>query len=155
MYPIDCSYNIRYDRVGECLKSMYCYGSFLTILRKFDKAQRALHVKSCRFGVDITSIHRGLNFHEFFLCNFDGRKIQVVSTYFFQCNFDGRKIHFASTYFFRCSFDGRKIHLAITYFFRCNSSRRNIRGISTCFFQLNFDGQKNPLSLHVLFSTKF
>ena len=42
MYPIDCSYNIRYDRVGECLKSMYCYGSFLTILRKFDKAQRAL-----------------------------------------------------------------------------------------------------------------
>ena len=66
-----------------------------------------------RFNVDITSIHRRPNFDEFprhfrvlFRCNFDGRKIHVVSTYSFQCNFSGRKIHVASTYFFRCNFTG-------------------------------------------------
>ena len=71
-----------------------------------------------RFDVDITSIRRRANFDEFprhfrvlFRCNFDGRKIHVVSTYFFRCNFDGRKIHIVSTYFFRCNFDGRKIHV--------------------------------------------
>ena len=43
-----------------------------------------------RFDVDITSIRRRANFDEFprhfrvlFRCNFDGRKIHVVSTYFF------------------------------------------------------------------------
>ena len=71
-----------------------------------------------RFNVDITWIRRRPNFDEFpihfrvlFRCNFDGRKIHVVSTYFFRCNFAGRKIHVVSTYFFRCNFDGRKIHV--------------------------------------------
>ena len=118
-----------------------------------------------RFDVDITSIRGRPNFDEFprhfrvlfrcnfdgrkihvvstyfFRCNFAGRKIHVVSTYFFRCNFDGRKIHVVSTYFFRCNFDGRKIHLASTYFFRCNFFRRNIHGVSTYFFRRNFDGR--------------
>ena len=96
----------------------------------------------------ITSIRRRPNFDEFprhfrvlFRCNFDGRKIHVVSTYFFRCNFDGRKIHVVSTYFFWCNFDGRKIHNVSTYFFRCNFSRRNIHDDSTYFFRLNFDGR--------------
>ena len=79
------------------------------------------------FDVDITSIRRRLNFDEFlrhfrvlFRCNFDGRKMDVVSTYFFRCNFDGQKIHVVSTYSFQCNFAGRKIYVASTYFFRCN-----------------------------------
>ena len=74
------------------------------------------------FDVDIRP-----NFDEFprhfrvlFWCNFDGRKIHVVSTYFFWCNFAGRKIHVVSTYFFWYNFAGRKIHIVSTYFFRCN-----------------------------------
>ena len=79
-----------------------------------------------RFDVDITSIRRRLNFDEFprhfrvlFPCNFDGRKIQVVSTYFFRRNFAGRKIHVTSTYFFRCYIDGWNMHVVFNYFFRC------------------------------------
>ena len=60
----------------------------------------------CGFDVDITSIRRRANFDQFpphfrvlFRCNFDGRKIHVVSTYFFRCNFDGRKIHVVSRTF--------------------------------------------------------
>ena len=59
-----------------------------------------------RFDVTVTSIRRRPNFDEFprhfrvlFRCNFDGRKIHVVSTYFFRCNFDGRKIHVVSRTF--------------------------------------------------------
>ena len=80
-----------------------------------------------RFDVDITSIRRRANFNEFprhfhvlFRCNFDGRKIHVLSTYSFCCNFDGRKIHVVSTYFYRCNFDGRNMHVVFTYFFRRN-----------------------------------
>ena len=59
------------------------------------------------FGVDITSIGRRPNFHKFprhfrvrFRCNFDGRKIHVVSTYFLRRNFAGQKIRVIFTYFF-------------------------------------------------------
>ena len=94
-----------------------------------------------RFDVDITSIRRRANFNEFprhfhvlFRCNFDGRKIHVVSMYFFRCNFAGRKIHVVSMYFFRCNFAGRKIHVISTYFFRCNFDGRKIHVVSTYFF---------------------
>ena len=69
-------------------------------------------------GIPTGTPRRRPNFNEFprhfrvlFQCNFDGRKIHIVSTYSFRCNFDGRKIHVVSTYFFRCNFDGRKIHV--------------------------------------------
>ena len=79
------------------------------------------------FDVDITLIRRRPDFDEFprhfrvfFRCDFDGRKIHIVSTHFFRCNFDGRKIHVFSTYFYQCNFDGRNMHVVFTYFFRCN-----------------------------------
>ena len=96
-----------------------------------------------RIHVDITSIRRRPNFDKFprhfrvlFRCNFNGRKIHVVSTYFFQCNFAGRKIHVVSTYFFRCNFDGRKIHIVSTYFFRCNFDGRKIHVVSRTFISV-------------------
>ena len=61
-------------------------------------------------------------------------KIHVVCVYYFRlCNFDGRKLHIVSTYFFQCNFDGRKIHVVSTYFFRCNFSSRNIHCVSNFF----------------------
>ena len=82
--------------------------------------------------MDIRSIRRRLNFDEFlrhfcvlFRCNFDGRKILVVSPYFFWCNFDGQKIHVFSTYFYPCNFHGRNMHVACT-----------------CLFRRNFDGKR-------------
>ena len=116
-----------------------------------------------RFDVDITWIRRRPNFDEFprhfrvlFRCNFDGRKIHVVSTYFFRCNFDGRKIHVVSTYFFRCNFDGRKSTLfprtfvdvilmvkKSTYLLRAFFdviSFIEIPSLSTYFCRRNFDG---------------
>ena len=112
-----------------------------------------------RFIVDITSIGRRQNFHEFFWRNFAGRKIHVVSTYFlrrnvagqkihvvstyfFRCNFNGRKIYVLSTYLFRCNFDGRKTHVVSTYFYWCNFACRKIHFVSTYFFLCNFDGRK-------------
>ena len=101
------------------------------------------------FDVDITSIRRRPNFDEFprhfhvlFRCDFDGRKINVVSTYFFQCNFDGRKICIISMYFFRCNFDGRKVHVISTYFYQCNFNGRNMHVVFTYFFRRNFDVQR-------------
>ena len=85
-----------------------------------------------RFDMDITSIRRRQNFHEF------PRHFRVL----FRCDFDGRKIHVVSTYFFRCNFAGRKIHVVSTYFFRCNFSGRKIRIVSMYFFRGNFDGQR-------------
>ena len=96
-----------------------------------------------RFNVDITWIRRRPNFDEFpihfrvlFRCNFDGRKIHVVSTYFFRCNFDGRKIRVVSTYSFRCSFAGRKIHVVSTYIFRCNFAGRKFTWLPRTFFDV-------------------
>ena len=61
-------------------------------------SQRAHHVKPRQFDMDITSIRRRSNFDEFprhfrvlLRCNFDSRKIHVVSTYFYSCNFAGQK----------------------------------------------------------------
>ena len=83
--------------------------------------------------VESTSIRRGYYFDRsrvkfrristsfsrtFFRCNFDGRKIQDVSTCYFRRNFAGRKIHVVSTYSFRCNLDGWKIHVVSTYFYR-------------------------------------
>ena len=83
------------------------------------------------FDEDIMSIRRRPNFDEFprhfhvlFRCNFDGRKLHVVSMYFLRCNFVGRKFHVISTYFFQCNFNGRKIHIVSTYFFWCNFDGR-------------------------------
>ena len=99
-----------------------------------------------RFNVDITWIRRRpdfdefpIHFHVLFRCNFDGRKIHVVSTYFFRCNFDGRKIHLVSTCFFRCNFFRRGIHGVSTYFFRRNFHGRIIHFVCKYFFWQNFD----------------
>ena len=71
-----------------------------------------------RFDVDITSIRRRPNFDKFprhfrvlFRCNFNGRKIHVVSTYFFRCNFDGRNMHIVFTYLFRRNFDAQRFDI--------------------------------------------
>ena len=71
-----------------------------------------------RFDVDITSIRQRPNFDEFlchfrvlFQCNFDGRKIHVVSTYFLRGNFDGWNMHVVFTYFFLGNFDGQKFDI--------------------------------------------
>ena len=95
-----------------------------------------------RFNVDITSIGRRPNFHEFFWRNFAGRKIHVVSTYFLRRNVAGQKIHVVSTYLFRCNFDGRKTHVVSTYFYRCNFACRKIHFVSAYFLWCNFDGLK-------------
>ena len=102
-----------------------------------------------RFNVDITWIRRRPNFDEFpihfrvlFRCNFDGRKIHVVSTYFFRCNFDGRKTHIVSTYLFRCNFDGGKIHIVSMYFYQCNFDGWNMHVLFTYFFRQYFDGER-------------
>ena len=102
-----------------------------------------------RFDVDITSIRRRPNFGEFprhfrvlFLCNFDDRKIRVVSAYSFRSNFNGRKIDVVSTYSFRCNFDGRKIYFVSTYFYWCNFAGQKIHVVSTYFFQCDFDVRK-------------
>ena len=70
------------------------------------------------FDVDITSIRRRPNFDKFprhfrvlFRCNFNGRKIRVVSTYFFRCNFDGRNMHIVFTYLFRRNFDAQRFDI--------------------------------------------
>ena len=109
-----------------------------------------------RFDVEITLILRSPKFDEFprhfcvlFRCNFDGRKIHVVSTYCFWCDFDGRKIHVVSTYFYRCNFAGYKIHVVSTYSFWCNFHSRKIHVVSTYFFRCNFDGRK----IHVVSRT--
>ena len=101
------------------------------------------------FDVDITWIRRRPNFDEFprhfrvlFRCNFDGRKVYVVSTYFFRCNFTSRKIHVVSTYFFRCNFDGWRIHVVSTCFFLCNFDGQKTHVVSTYFFRCNCDGRK-------------
>ena len=93
--------------------------------------------------IHITSIHGRPNFDEFprhfhllFRCNFDGRKIHVVSTYFFQCNFAGRKIHVVFTYFSRSNFDGLKIRVVSMYVLRCNFGGRKIYVVSTYFFDV-------------------
>ena len=111
-----------------------------------------------RFDVEITLILRSPKFDEFprhfcvlFRCNFDGRKIHVVSTYCFWCDFDGRKIHVVSTYFYRCNFAGYKIHVVSTYSFWCNFHSRKIHVVSTYFFRCNFDGRNT----HVVFTYFF
>ena len=126
------------------------------------------HITSNRrgFDVDIMSIHRRPNFDKFpryfcklFRCNFDGRKIHVVSTYFFRRNFTGRKVHLSSTYFFQRNFGGRKIHFVSTYFYRYNFASRKSTlfprtfisvdllvekstFVPTYFFRCNFDGRE-------------
>ena len=76
------------------------------------------------FDVDITSIYKKENINKFphhfdvvFRCNFDGWKIDVVSTYFLPCNFDEQKIDVFSTYFIRRNFDERYINVVSIYFF--------------------------------------
>ena len=97
----------------------------------------------CQFDMDITSIRRRSNFHEFprhfrvlFRCNFDGRKIHVVSTYFFQCNFDSRKIHVVSTYFYRCNFAGQKCTLFPRNFFDAISMAEKFMLFPRTFFDV-------------------
>ena len=60
-----------------------------------------------------------------------------ISTFFpvylFRCNFDGRKIHVVSTYLFRCNFNGPKIHKILmgkssTSFLVKLQANENIRG---------------------------
>ena len=93
------------------VKEIFCQ-CFLTIYYPPAKAQ--IYVKlqpklslpnghatsnPCRIDIDITSIRQTPNFDKFpchfsvlFQCNFDGRKIHVVSMHLFQSNFAGRKI---------------------------------------------------------------
>ena len=92
-----------------------------------DRSWWAHHVESTSIRRGITSLRRRPNSDEFsrhfrvrFRCNFNGRKIHVVSTYFFWCSFAVRKMHVVSTYFFRCNFADRNIHVVFTYFFRRN-----------------------------------
>ena len=77
----------------------------------------------CRFDVSITLIRRRENVDKFphqfdilFQCNFDERKIDVVSTYFVQRNFDKRNMDVVSMYFFWLDFDGRKTNVVSVYF---------------------------------------
>ena len=68
----------------------------MLILHRHVKRQIStnFHVISTNFLDVISLIEKSTSFpRTFFLCNFDGRKNHVVSTYFFWCNFDGRKIH--------------------------------------------------------------
>ena len=87
----------------------------------------------------------------FFRCNFDGRKIHVVSTYFFRRNFAGRKIHVVSTYSFRCNLDGRKIHVVSTYFYRCNFAGRKSTLFPRTFFDVITMAKKSMLFPRTLF----
>ena len=118
------------------------------------------HITSNRrgFDVDITSIHRRPNFDKFpryfcklFQCNFDGRKIHVVSTYFLWRNFTGRKIHLISTYFFQRNFGGQKIHFVCTYFYRCNFAGRKSRLFPRTFIKVDLLVGKSTF-FHILFS---
>ena len=97
-----------------------------------------------RFDIDITSMHRKKNIDKFpphfdvlSRCNFNGRKIDVVSPYFLRCN--ERKIDFISTYFLWCKFDKWKIDVFLTYFLRRNFDERNIEVVSMCLFGPDFD----------------
>ena len=99
-----------------------------------------------RFNVHITSICWKENmdklprhFDVLFRCNFDGRKIDVVSTYSLRCNFDERKIDVVSMYFVRRNFDERNIDVVSMFFF---------------FFRLDFDGRKINI-VSVYFGVQF
>ena len=132
----------------------------------------------CRIDIDITSIRQTPNFDKFpcyfsvlFQCNFDGRKIHVLSMHFFQSNFAGRKIeifstqfypcifacrkiHLVSTYFFRFNFDGWKIHVVSMYFLRYNFDVWNMHVVFNYFFQSNFDGQKFDIVFGKLYANE-
>ena len=87
-----------------------------------------------RYVDDQFSTNFRVIFRVLFRCNFDGRKLYVVSTHSFQCYFAGRKIHVVSTYLFWWNFDDRKIHVVSTYFFRCNFDGRKIHVVFTYSF---------------------
>ena len=96
------------------------------------------------FGMDITSIRRRPNFDEFprhsrvlFRCNFDGRKIHVVSRYFFRYDFNGRNMHVVFTCFSQRNFEWQKFDIV----FGKLQANENIRGSFSCvckFKQLTF-----------------
>ena len=129
-----------------------------TILYRYveDQILTNFFVISTYFFDVISMVEKSMLFpHSFFRCNFNGRKIHVVSTYLFQCNFDGQKIHVVSTYFFWRSFNSRKIYVVSTDFFWCNFSSRNIRGVSTYIFWRNFDAQKIQFVCKYVFLRNF
>ena len=65
---------------------------------------------SCRYCID--TLKRNYQFPRhfdiFFWCNFDERKIDVVSTYFVWRNFNDQNIDVLSMHFFRPDFDEKK-----------------------------------------------
>ena len=134
---------LKHDQLSFGFESQIVSQREYCLLREILIPSRHTTSNPRRFDVDITSIRRRLNFDEFlrhfrvlFRCNFDGRKMDVVSTYFFRCNFDGQKIHVVSTYSFQCNFAGPKIHVVSTYIFRCNFAGRKIHVASTQFFSM-------------------
>ena len=75
-------------------------------------------------------------------CNFDGWKVDVVSTYFAPRNFDGRKIYVDLTYLLQRNLEGQKIGLVSTYFLWCNINGWKIYVILTYYARRNFDWRK-------------
>ena len=80
-------------------------------------------LNQCQFNVSIGLIRWKENIdklpHHFdvlFRCSFDGRKIDVLSTYFVWRNFIERNINVVSMYFFQPDFDGWKINAVSVYF---------------------------------------
>ena len=69
-------------------------------------------------------------FPRIFWCNFNGWKIDVMSTYFLWRNFDGLENDVVLTYFLWHIFDGQKIDVVLTYFLPGNFDGRNIDVVS-------------------------
>ena len=85
-----------------------------SILRRYVEGQISKNfcVISRYFFNVISMVQKSTSFSRtFFWCNFDGRKMHVVTTYFFRYNFDVQKVRVVSAHFFRCNFSGQKIHV--------------------------------------------
>ena len=85
------------------------------------------------------------------LCNFNGRKIDVVSMCFLRRILNRQKIDFSSTCFLWRNFDGQKIDILLTYFIPRNFAGQKIDIVSMYFIRRYFDEPKIDVVLTYLF----